>query len=96
MYQFFTSFSAEEKEENEKIIDEEEKEDDDEIIDPMIPLKEECKKRIQCIELKTFYDACKERVNSDPSTIESCAEELYDYTSCLNHCISKDLFNHLK
>lgn len=39
---------------------------------------------------------CNDRVNSRSKTTETCAEELVDYVSELDHCVSHHLFSKLK
>ncbi|NEU33325.1 hypothetical protein GN156_21795, partial [bacterium LRH843] len=36
------------------------------------------------------------RVLSKKQTSEQCVEELYDFLHCVDHCVSKTLFSHLK
>lgn len=68
--------------------------EDDELVDPQVVLKEQCGER--CVNHKNKLDECNARVSSRKATAEICAEELYDFIHCVDHCVAKDLFSKLK
>ena len=57
--------------------------------DPQDTLKEECALKKECVKLQEELDRCTERVNSRTNTSETCAQELYDFVHCVDHCVSK-------
>ena len=57
--------------------------------DPQDVLKEECALKKECVKLQEELDRCTERVNSRTNTSETCAQELYDFLHCVDHCVSK-------
>ncbi|KDR22439.1 cytochrome b-c1 complex subunit 6, mitochondrial [Zootermopsis nevadensis] len=70
--------------------------DEEDLVDPQQTLREECHKLTKCTELQEKYTACNDRVNSRKKTSEICSEELFDYLHCVDACVSKTLFSHLK
>ncbi|RZF37286.1 hypothetical protein LSTR_LSTR005618 [Laodelphax striatellus] len=70
--------------------------DDDELVDPQVTLREKCSAEDHCSGLKTRLDECNARVLSKKHTTEQCTEELFDFLHCVDHCVSKTLFSHLK
>jgi len=69
---------------------------DEEMVDPKEMLTEKCREDAHCAHYKEELEKCEERVNARSSTTETCAQELYDFIHCVDHCVSKTLFNHLK
>jgi ubiquinol-cytochrome c reductase subunit 6 len=67
-----------------------------ELVDPKETLTEKCREDSHCAHYKEELEKCSDRVNSRSSTTETCAQELYDFIHCVDHCVSKTLFNHLK
>nr|BAN20397.1 unkown protein [Riptortus pedestris] len=68
--------------------------EDEELVDPQVVLKEQCGDK--CTNYKAKLDECYERVSSRSQTTETCAEELFDFIHCVDHCVAKDLFSKLK
>ncbi|XP_028405143.1 cytochrome b-c1 complex subunit 6, mitochondrial-like [Dendronephthya gigantea] len=85
---------AEEPEESEDEDDDDEDEEDPE--DPQDTLREKCGEISRCVALKSEFDTCEGRVNSRTKTEENCAQELLDFVGCVDKCVSKSLFSHLK
>ena len=56
-------------------------------------LEEQCQPK--CLKEKWFFDECTKRVNETKSN-EICSQELYDLATCIDNCVAKDLFKHLK
>ena len=44
----------------------------------------------------SFLSACNARVEGKSATTETCLEEFQDFVYCVDHCVAKDLFHHLK
>eukprot|EP00729_Bicosta_minor_P011444 gene11444-19444_t len=68
--------------------DDDDDDDDDELDDPQVSMKEAC-----------ATGACKklsEILSSKTATTETCLEEFQDFVYCVDHCVAKDLFHHLK
>merc|ERR1711916_384932 len=86
--------AAEEEEEAADEGGDEEEEEEEEPEDIKPKLEEACASH--CTALKAELDKCSERVNSRSKTEETCAEELFDFLHCIDHCTSKTLFSHLK
>merc|ERR1711976_216700 len=78
--------------------DEEEEEDEDEedLVDPQDVLKEECSQKSECVALQEELNRCNERVAGKSNTTEDCAQELYDFVHCVDHCVAHTLFSKLK
>ncbi|KAE8743564.1 hypothetical protein FOCC_FOCC010811 [Frankliniella occidentalis] len=70
--------------------------EDEDIVDPQETLKEKCRLKPKCVALKERLEECNNRVNSKKQTAETCAEEVYDWFHCVDHCVSHDLFKQLK
>lgn len=68
--------------------------EEEELVDPHVVLKEECAGR--CTNYKQKLDECNDRVSSRSQTTETCAEELFDFVHCVDHCVAKDIFSKLK
>ncbi|KAK0183197.1 hypothetical protein PV327_001262 [Microctonus hyperodae] len=67
-----------------------------ELVDPQKVLRESCAEKPNCVKFHTRLTTCNDRVNSRKATEETCLEELIDYVSCVDHCVSHDLFSKLK
>lgn len=70
--------------------------DDEDLVDPQQTLREQCHELPKCTALYEKYTGCNDRVNSRKKTAEVCSEELFDYLHCVDACVSKTLFSHLK
>merc|ERR1712087_881337 len=87
---------TEEEEEPEEVAEEEEEEEDEEeLVDPQDTAKETCGSKSECSGYKSKYEACNDRLSGGDSE-ETCEEELFDFLRCVDHCVSKALFNQLK
>merc|ERR1712150_33685 len=78
----------------EDVEDEEEEEED--LVDPQETLKENCMADSHCQAYQAEFERCNERVEARENTEETCAQELYDFMHCVDHCVSKSLFTKLK
>lgn len=67
-----------------------------ELVDPQDTLREKCGQTGHCQHYKEELEQCSERVQGRKETTETCAQELYDFIHCVDHCVSKSLFSHLK
>ncbi|OQR75574.1 cytochrome b-c1 complex subunit 6 [Tropilaelaps mercedesae] len=67
-----------------------------ELVDPQVTLRAKCGEKPKCKEFKAKFDECEARVNSRKKTAETCAEELFDFLHCVDHCVAPELFKHLK
>ncbi|XP_046852734.1 cytochrome b-c1 complex subunit 6, mitochondrial-like [Xenia sp. Carnegie-2017] len=85
-----------EDESDEESEDEEEDEDEEDPEDLQETLREKCGELSKCVALKNEFDACESRVSSRQRTEENCAQELLDFVGCVDKCVSKSLFSHLK
>ena len=56
----------------------------------MDTLKDSCKEDKHCAKYKEELQRCTERVESKQHTTETCAQELYDFVHCVDHCVSTD------
>lgn len=70
--------------------------EEQEIVDPQEVLRDECRKDAHCTKYKDELQRCTDRVNSRKETAETCSQELFDFLHCVDHCVSKTLFKHLK
>lgn len=70
--------------------------EDEDIVDPQETLREKCRANPKCASLQEKLETCNARVRSRKQTTETCAEELYDWFHCVDHCVSHDLFKQLK
>lgn len=61
--------------------------EEEEISCPKEKLEEACKRSKACIGLLAKFEACEERVRSRPGTSETCTEELFDLTPCIDACV---------
>jgi len=77
-------------------IKQQEPEEEPDLVDPQDVLRESCSKQKDCAAFQTKLLTCNDRVNSRKQTAETCSEELIDYMHCVDHCVSKKLFNYLK
>ncbi|XP_022648335.1 cytochrome b-c1 complex subunit 6, mitochondrial-like [Varroa destructor] len=71
-------------------------EEEGELVDPQVMLRAKCGEKPKCAAYKEKFDACEARVHSRKQTTETCAEELFDFIHCVDHCVAPDLFKHLK
>ncbi|OQV23859.1 hypothetical protein BV898_02208 [Hypsibius exemplaris] len=71
-------------------------EESDELVDPQTVLRERCREKPECAKLVARLEECNERVRSRVKTSETCHEEVIDMFHCVDHCVAKDLFHHLK
>jgi len=69
---------------------------DDEIVDPQKVLRAKCGLQKKCVVFQEKLLTCNDRVTSRKQTTETCLEELIDLVSCVDHCVSHDLFSKLK
>ena len=76
--------------------DDDDDEDEEDPEDPQDILREKCGDMAKCMALKSEFDTCEGRVNSRQKTEEDCAQELLDFVGCVDTCVSKSLFSHLK
>ncbi|GAB6026094.1 hypothetical protein CHUAL_012297 [Chamberlinius hualienensis] len=74
----------------------EDAEEEPELVDPQVQLREQCSKKSDCNAFQEKLQECNDRVNSKTKTTETCVEELFDFLHCVDHCVSKKLFNYLK
>ena len=86
----------ESEDEGEDDDDDDEDEDEEDPEDPQDILREKCGDVAKCMALKSEFDTCEGRVNSRQKTEENCAQELLDFVGCVDKCVSKSLFSHLK
>ncbi|PSN52930.1 Cytochrome b-c1 complex subunit 6 [Blattella germanica] len=70
--------------------------EEEELVDPQQTLREQCHEQKKCTSLHEKYMACNDRVSSRSKTTEICNEELFDYLHCVDACVTKTLFSHLK
>ncbi|KAK8775653.1 hypothetical protein V5799_031005 [Amblyomma americanum] len=69
---------------------------DDGLVDPQETLREECRAKPKCTALSEKLAECTERVTSRSQTLETCTEELFEFLHCVDHCVSRQIFKHLK
>lgn len=75
--------------------DVEEPQAEENLVDPQTTLRSKCDES-KCQATRLRYEQCNERVSQKTETTETCAEELVDFFSCVDHCVAKTLFNELK
>jgi len=56
----------------------------------METLKDRCKDDAHCTKCKDELQRCTERVESKKNTTETCAQELYEFVHCVDHCVSSN------
>lgn len=64
----------------------------DEQVDPKETLEQLCRDSEKC---KPFWQElirCEERVQKDPERGETCVQELFDLTPCIDKCVQKLLY----
>ncbi|KAH6939589.1 hypothetical protein HPB50_019865 [Hyalomma asiaticum] len=66
------------------------------LVDPLETLRAECREKDKCVALSQKLDECNGRVSSRSQTLETCAEELFEFLHCVDHCASKKVFKFLK
>ena len=64
--------------------------------DPQKLLRDKCAQNNECRKHFVELETCTERVQANPSTGETCEQELFDFLHCRENCVSKELFKHLK
>jgi len=69
---------------------------DEDLVDVKETLTEKCRDDSHCAHYREELEKCEERVNSRSNTTETCEQELFDFIHCVDHCVSKTLFKHLK
>ncbi|EGD74531.1 ubiquinol-cytochrome c reductase hinge protein [Salpingoeca rosetta] len=74
--------------------EDDEDEDEEEIEDPLVEIRSKCEGH--CPQLKAELEKCAARVSSRSNTEETCTQELFDFLHCVDHCVSEELFKHLK
>eukprot|EP00054_Salpingoeca_dolichothecata_P036816 m.8773 g.8773 ORF g.8773 m.8773 type:complete len:88 (+) comp7058_c0_seq1:18-281(+) len=74
----------------------EEEEEEEELVDIREQIKEKCEGSKKCANYLKELQTCTERVEGKNNTEETCAQELLDFLHCVDHCISHELFDHLK
>ncbi|XP_044740721.1 cytochrome b-c1 complex subunit 6, mitochondrial [Chrysoperla carnea] len=79
-----------------KVKADEPEEEEEDLVDPQTVLKEKCAEEHHAKELAAKLQECNDRVNSRSKTTENCTEELFDLLHAIDHCVTKDLFKHLK
>merc|ERR1711893_286057 len=79
---------------NEEPEEEEEEEEEEDLVDPKDAVEEGCQRR--CEKYQAKLTSCEDRVNSRSNTEETCEEELMDMVHCVDACVAKVLFTHLK
>jgi hypothetical protein len=56
-------------------------------VDPKDAIEEKCKETVACAPLLEALQTCAERVQSKPSTEETCVQELFELRACLDACV---------
>ncbi|XP_055342862.1 cytochrome b-c1 complex subunit 6, mitochondrial-like [Paramacrobiotus metropolitanus] len=75
---------------------EDEPQEEEGFVDPQAKLREKCSAKPDCAKLSQRLEECNERVRGRIKTSETCHEEVVDLFHCVDHCVAKDLFHHLK
>jgi ubiquinol-cytochrome c reductase subunit 6 len=57
------------------------------LVDPKTELHEKCAETGACKGLKLELEKCTARVEGKPGTAETCAQELFDFMHCVDHCV---------
>lgn len=70
--------------------------DEEEIVCPQETLRAKCQEVPSVESLFSRYQECNDRVGAKTQTNETCEEELFDYISELDKCVSKTLWSKLK
>jgi len=70
--------------------------DEQELVDPKETLEEKCREDHHCAKYREEFEQCEQRVSGKAKTSETCLQELMDFVHCVDHCVSKSLFHHLK
>jgi ubiquinol-cytochrome c reductase subunit 6 len=67
------------------------------LLDSRIPvvLKEKCQQTKECQKYYEELQVCTNRVSSKSNTAETCAQELYDFIHCTDHCVSNSTLSSL-
>ncbi|XP_074643107.1 cytochrome b-c1 complex subunit 6, mitochondrial-like [Tubulanus polymorphus] len=77
-------------------VEPEEEEEEVDLEDPRDKVKERCQATKECQKHLDEYERCNERVNSKSNTSETCAQELYDFIHCVDHCAAQKAFEGTK
>ena len=67
---------------------------DAEPVDPKEFIENECARK-ECANLFKRLVRCTERVQSNDTT-ETCAQELFELSPCVDKCVARKLFSYLK
>lgn len=59
----------------------------EEVSCPKERLEELCRQSVACRDYLEKYEECARRVQSRPGTTETCTEELFDLTPCIDKCV---------
>lgn len=68
---------------------------DEEPVDPKEFIENECARK-ECTKLFNRFVRCTERVNSAEETEETCTQELFEVSPCVDNCVARQLFARLK
>merc|ERR1711893_515304 len=79
---------------NDEPEEEEEEEEEEDLVDPKDAIEEGCHRG--CEKYTAELQSCEDRVNSRSSTEETCEQELMDLMHCVDACVARGLFAHLK
>ena len=69
---------------------------DNSIADPKERLEKFCQETPECKPLLNALLECNARVSAKSNTKETCMQELFDLTPCVDKCVSQRLFAYLK
>lgn len=69
---------------------------EEELVDQQVVLKNTCGSTKACASLYEELQVCNDRVSNRVRTKETCQQELYDFISCVDQCVTKTLFKFLK
>ncbi|KJE89907.1 hypothetical protein CAOG_001311 [Capsaspora owczarzaki ATCC 30864] len=76
--------------------EEEAQEEQEEFKDPKTAIDEKCAETAHCAHARKELEECTQRVEGNPDTKETCAQELFDFWHCVDHCAANQLFAKLK
>ncbi len=69
---------------------------DEEPVDSKDRLEAECARSSECVGYYRKLVRCTARVKANPETHETCTEELFDLSHCVDPCVAPKLFALLK
>lgn len=69
---------------------------DEESNDPKVLLEAKCRESELCRPLWLKLVKCEQRVQKHPEREETCVQELFDLTPCIDKCVAAKLFGYLK